>query len=895
MNIEQISEGLLAKFEKCRLVFWQDTDAEFTALLETLSLDNIEVIQLDKHSHFEVKQRIELLESESSFVLYSCKEPSEPTRDWLYDIRLYAQAFYADSSSMVLNELGMRMEFRPVVAQYKSFFTNKQRVSRLKKLLPANANKDELEISLIAATLKVERANFSDVLKVLVEKLSHDFDNTDLLADLAKYNLVKSFWYLAKNEMGYFIENQDGTEDTQPSLQELVTKLLFTDCYQSLQNSGVDASNEALRRFSSHLLPMLTEEQKSIGVVNTRLSYNSSKRATAVSFVSQWRESVKLVTSYNKIAKVVEQKFEVKDKLATLTHPSQLQEVDTFECAEQRLIILMSKQLVELEKSEIDSLVSHRLIAHWCRSDSNYACILNAIKAAKQFYTLKTKYIDGFNFSSAKELYQAYESELFQFDSAYRTFCHNANEVAQTGADILKLTGLVDEIESLYVNWYLHDLANAWDKLVTQDKLLDTWKMPAIGNQYDFYQREVRSILNEGPKNKVFVIISDALRYEVAHEINDKINDAKRLNSEIKSQLGVVPSYTQLGMGSLLPHDKMTAHIGSTIEYKADGNSVHGHENRQKILAKHNCLGFKYDEVLNWSKQEGRKNIESARVVYIYHNKIDAIGDDGALENQAFKACADAINEIKLLIEKVMNNFNVSRVLVTADHGFLYKSSNVEEKDKTTLKVKPSGAVVSKKRYVIGENLPTADYYWQGKIAPTANLAPSDCSPEFILPKGTNRFHFSGGAKFIHGGIMPQEICVPIVRVRLLKTDKQKIKLAKQKVGVVPLGGAIRLVSLTDKIQLLQTDAIGDKYKERELEIWIEDPDGNAVSSKQKVIFNSTSDKVDDRKRDIIISLMGTGFDRAKSYKLHLNDVEQKDIYDSHSVTIDLAIEDDFF
>lgn len=899
MNIDQISQGLLAKFEKCRLVFWQDTDAEFTEQLGELALDNIEIIHLDNHSHFKVKQRIELVDAEKSFLLYSNKAPSEPARDWLFDIRLYAQEFYADSSSIVLSELGMRMEFRPVVAQYKAFFTNKKRTARLKKLLPVSANKDELEMALIAAVLKVETATFAEVLKALVDKLSHDFEATDLLSELQKFNLIKPFWNFAKNEVGYFIENTNDDHDADnksfPTLQELVTKLLFTDCYQSLQNSGVNPNNEVLERFSAHLLPMLTNEQKDAEQAQKRFSHNSSKRATAVGFVTQWRENYKLIDAYNLIANVIEEKFEIKDKLATITQPTQLQAVNTFECAEKRLIVLLAKQLSTLEESEVDTLVSHRLSSHWCRTNNNYACILNAIQAAKQFFTLKLKYIDGFNFTSAKELYRAYESELFKFDAAYRKFCENANKVAQNGSDILKATNLVDDIESLYVNWYLHDLAVAWDKLVSEDNLLSSWDFHGIANQYDFYKNEVKGVLNTGQIKRVFVIISDALRYEVAHEINDQVNNDKRFNAEIKSQLGVVPSYTQLGMASLLPYDKLTGNIGSKIEYKADGISVHGLDNRQKILAQHNGLAFKSSEVLNWTNQEGRKNIENARVVYIYHDEIDAIGDKLATENKTFEACNQAVNDIKLLIERILTRFNGTRVLVTADHGFLFKSSNVVDSDKTALTVKPSGAIEAKKRYLIGENLPEDNYYWKGNIVTTANLAPSGCDPEFIVPKGSNRFNFVGGSKFIHGGIMPQEICVPVIKVKLLKTDKQKSTLAKQKVGVVPLGGSIRLVSLTDKIQLLQTDALGEEYKERELEIWIEDPNGRVVCSKQKITFDSTSDKVENRKRDVIISLQGAGFERSIAYKLVLHDVEQKDQYGSHSVIIDLAIEDDFF
>ena len=944
MNIDQISQGILAKFEKCRIVFWQDSDNEFIEQLDDLSLTeqslgDIEVIRLDDFSHFEVKQRIELLEPETHFLLYSNKIPSEPVRDWLFDIRLYAQEFYADSSSMILNELGMQMEFRPVVAQYKSFFTSKQRTTRLKSLLPENANKEELEIALIAATLKVETATFLSVLQYLMLKLSSDFDKEDYFSELEKFNLIKPFWAFAKEELGYFVDseveanssseihsyqheeslNHEQQNKAQPRLQELAIKLLFTDCYQSLQNSGVSAKDDVLERFSSHLLPMLTQEQKhsiqersstNKSSAIAQYSANSAKRATAISFVSGWRNS-RNFESYNKIAELIEREYEIKDKLSFIKSPFQLQSVDTFEFVEKRIIILLAEQLPTFEQAEVDALVSHRLLSHWCytdkhsdsHNDKKYASILKAIKAAKKFYTLKYQYIDGFEFSSAKELYRAYETEIFQFDAAYREFCENANHVAQKGLDILKGTGLVSDIESLYVDWYLHDLAIAWGKHVDEDKLLDTWKLTGVSNQYNFYNNEVRSIFNTSQVKRVFVIISDALRYEVANEISEQVNDDPRFNAEIKSQLGVVPSYTQLGMAALLPHNKLTAHINSKVEYKADGTSVHGFDNRQKILAKHSGLAVKASDVLNWTNQEGRKKVENARVVYIYHDEIDATGDKLVSEDKTFDACRKAIGDIKSLIERILTRLNGTRIIVTADHGFLFKSSDVVDSDKTSLSAKPSGAVESKKRYVIGKNLPSDEYYWQGKMAITANISPNDSeiasenesSAEYIVPRGSNRFNFVGGAKFIHGGIMPQEICVPVLKVRLLKTDKQKSTLAKQKVSVVPLGSPIRLVSLTDKIQLLQTDPLSEQFKERELEIWIEDQNGSVVCNKQKVTFNSSSDKVEDRKRNVVISLKGSGFDRTSTYKLVFKDAEKNDHYASHSVIIDLAIEDDFF
>jgi len=87
-----------------------DFQEQIGEISNSLVDDGIEVIELDNSSHFEVKYRVELVDTTKSFLLYSNKEVNQPSRDWLFDMRLYAEQFYADSSSMRLNELGIRME-----------------------------------------------------------------------------------------------------------------------------------------------------------------------------------------------------------------------------------------------------------------------------------------------------------------------------------------------------------------------------------------------------------------------------------------------------------------------------------------------------------------------------------------------------------------------------------------------------------------------------------------------------------------------------------------------------------------------------------------------------------------------------------------------------------------
>ncbi|GHE78376.1 BREX-1 system phosphatase PglZ type A [Thalassotalea profundi] len=908
MNLEQIKQGILAKFDKCRLVFWQDEDVEFQEQLPEIETElkstGVELIRLDEYSHFEIKQCVELKEPDTKFLLYSNKTLNEPTRDWLYDMRLYAEHFYADSSSMILNELGMRMEFRQDISRYKKFFGNQQRYSKLKKLLPEGADKQALELAMVAVVAKVESVSFTTILHQLISLFVESPNKCDeAIAELEKYDLTKIFWRHAVEEFGYIaLGNWINDEDADmpvANVKDLITKLLVTDCYHGLQASGVSISKtDFATSLSAHVLPLTIDSEsldKLPKAIRELIGNAAAKRAAVVSFVSSWRESRTLSASYNDIVREVADELEIKHKLAEFKNPSNFINVETFIEVEQQLIKLIATDLQAYSANEISDWVSTKLYGHWCSVDKNYQYLFASLRAAKEFYDLRDKYFDGFYFDSAKALYKTYESELYKFDHAYRIFFENfINLRKNNGGDLLQSLGLVDDIENLYVNWYLNDLAIAWGKLVDSESLLDNWKIVGVHNQQHFYQQEVRGLLRNTQAKRIFVIISDALRYEVAHDIYQRISDEGRLKPELKSQLGVVPSYTQLGMGSLLPHQKLTAHLGSKVEYKADGISVHGHDNRQKVLSKHNGVAFKADEVFKWTRQTAKEQIGEAEVVYIYHDMIDAIGDKQSTENQTFEAAQDTVVELIELIKRIFNRLNGSRVLLTADHGFLFKMTDLTDSDKTAHKSKPKGAIEDKKRYVIGSNLPSDDFYWTGKIANTAGIDPAlGDDAEFIVPRGSNRFNFVGGAKFIHGGIMPQEICVPVLQVRELDT-KAQTKLAKQKVGAVPLQNPIKIVSNIDRISFLQTDPVGDKFKARKLELWIEDPFGKQVSSKEEHTFDSVSEKLDERKRNIQIKLEGSGFDRTISYKLIMEDTESK-TKTTHSVIIDLAFEDDFF
>jgi uncharacterized protein (TIGR02687 family) len=269
---------------------------------------------------------------------------------------------------------------------------------------------------------------------------------------------------------------------------------------------------------------------------------------------------------------------------------------------------------------------------------------------------------------------------------------------------------------------------------------------------------------------------------------------------------------------------------------------------------------------------------------------VDAIGDDGATENRTFQAVNDAINELAELVRKAQMHFNTSTVIVTADHGFLFQQSKLEAADRTSLAEKPADVIKSKKRYVVGQNLPEPKDALYGSTRVTAG---TESDTKFWVPKGANRFHFVGGARFVHGGVMPQEIVVPILTVKALRGEDAAAR-TKSKVGVMSAKPGLKMVNNIQSFDFLQTDAVDDMKLPMTATVGIYDGQ-TLVSSEEVITFDSSSDSMNDRVKKVRLSLQSSKFNRNNDYFLIIKDKDLDTEIDRYKVTIDLAFTDDFF
>ncbi|WP_335925065.1 BREX-1 system phosphatase PglZ type A [Shewanella algae] len=873
MDISQLEQGLNKKLSESRIVFWHDPDQSFTHVVPQLSLWHQDtpvcVLNMANESQLEVRCRIDLHEPAQAFLLYWPSAEPVAAQDWLLDMRCYSETFYADAASIILNELGLHdMSLREHIAARQGFFASQERLKTLKARIDGRSGQETaltLDMKIISVLLG-SKANYPDMLMTLCSLMVDEDDSAiqKELARLEKHGVLTSFWALMAEQFDYLLPEDNDDDGIKPTLNDLLRRMLVSECYELMDGAR----------------PQWMKGQ---------LLANPSGRVNAMHLLGLWRDSSRYSEDYRVLSARISSQLELDNRLREL-EPQQLLAVETFETIEQMIIRVLVNDLqagrLAFSRADFAMLLSRRRQMYWARTTSKYNHLYLALNHAEQLFELRKCFPDGFHYSTAQAMYLAYEKELYQFDASYRLF-NEAVEALQ-GQTVEILTNLDSAIEDLYVSWYLYQLGLAWDGLLAKEHKLDNWQFGVPG-QEQFYDLNVRPRLAQSGVRRQFVIISDALRYEVAKELQTEINLAKRFSAQLKSQVSVLPSYTQLGMAALLPHKQLDFSTdGATV--LVDGKSSAGLANRSAILQSVGGLAISAKDLLSWTRAQANEAVGDATVIYIYHDVIDAYGDKAATEHQTFVAARKAIQELHTLINKVINGFGVTKVLVTADHGFLFQQANPDLGVKSSLLHEPSGTVIAKKRYLLGRNLPENNEVWHGHLA---QILGGTTDMECWLPKGVSRFHFVGGARFVHGGAMLQEICVPILDVQELRGKKQQLN-EKQKVGVVPAHQPIKLVNVIDKIRFLQTDAVGDKFKGRSVRFCILDDVGQSVSAIERATFESSSNSLDERAQDIRLKLTAEQYDRKAHYQLVLTDDEEGIELTRYPVTIDLAFNNDF-
>lgn len=854
MSDERLYSALFSKFQEWRIVFWYDDAKEFENQLPDVQADGIQLLNLTEVGSFEAKLTIEILHPEAKFLIYAPHQKPPDDEDLLLDLYLCSGRFSADSAEITRDELGLQdLRTREFIKHRLPFFTA-SRKRELKPFLDGSEDYAALGARMIQVVLGARGSSCSDLLLALFEaSKAQEVDEPKELSELKRFDLDAFLWGRIEDEFGYSAKQRDITS--------LLLSFISTEIF-SIVGSSLPAAIRSFAVTAPH------------------------KASHCSVFLTSWRDSGKYKATYNWHLERLDKELKLNELLEPLP-VGELVKIQTAESVE-RILLSKCRELVSDSPTKkdldlADTIISSRRHSHWVIQKPTYAAAYEAMNAALGLVRLKDEYPNGFSAFDSKSFIELYTKELYRFDEGYRLYYHSlaADDVAGT------LAPLTEKIEELYTGWFLPTLASAWTPFV-ENSLLSSWEVPGVVGQREFYSQFVRPLLYSNSKPRVAVIISDALRYEVARELTARVNKRDNTQAEIRTLLSVLPSHTALGMAALLPHKQIEYdHNGNVF---VDGKSAEGFGNRDRILQANGGLALSAKDVKTQPRDELRERIGDASLVYIYHNRIDDIGDKASSEREVFSAVAETLQELDSLIGKVVNSLNCSVVLVTADHGFMFTYGELVETDRSELNILSGKPIIENKRYVVGSNLQTNDRCWRTNTSITAG---SDTPMDVIVPRGVNRFHFSGGARYFHGGAMPQEIVVPVITCRR-RRDKAADATRTSKVDVILLSKVSSINSPRQTLKFIQTELTSDKLLSRRVHVGFYDHNFEPVSDIHRLVFDATDETANRREQSVTFAFKSIKFDQGKDYFLRIVDQDLNIELARQSVRIKILIADEF-
>lgn len=794
-----------------KIIFWYDPKKEYESTIDELELDNTEIIKYDKNS-FWIRYHIEREELSKNIIIYFPFDRRNNFDNDLLDLEVSNSdlVFNPDMVNIKLRSLGLKNEFRPLIIKYEKFFANNKRLIEFKNFdIEKNVNNFDLVVT--SVLLKIKTINEDEILKEIIKSY---YFNENKYEELFKFGNMEFILDLFNN---YF-----GSEVTDyKELSNLYEEIIIS--YFSYNTKGIINSK------------MIKKETNNYVFVNNLMRDKNTKEC------------------FELISRQVEKKYKISE-LLTKVETSTYMNNDAFEVLDKNILTYLVDKLVNnsVEYDLYENYIDERENKYfYCRYENEY----KFLKYINSFLSKIENIVKSIKEEDIDEFANKYANTLYEIDTLYRKIYFYYDKIEDNDIYI----ELKNKIEDIYMEDFISKLSIKWSGSLETMGRYDSNNMKLQSNFYrDFI------LPYKDKRDRVFVIISDAFRYECAKELNSKLTLYAK--SDLSFMQGVVPSYTKLGMASLLPH-KTISRVNNSDDILVDNMPSSSTEDREKILINENSdsLAITFSELADMTKVEWKKIFSGKKVVYIYHNIIDAMGEHN--EKDVFDACDVCIKELEKLIKDLHNTFSGITAFITADHGFFYKRSKVQSYEKTNRK---ENSILQKTRYSYSSEKMNEE----GILSISLDYIFGDNSGYVNVPKGNMIFARQGnGVNYLHGGVLPQEIIVPVIS---FKSSKQNDEI--KKVGIVYTGLSNKITSEIVYLEFLQDTNVDENYSEARYTLHFEDEEGIRVSDECTIIANYANTPVKERIFREKFVFKNIRFDRNKPYYLIVVDEENNEI-----------------
>jgi uncharacterized protein (TIGR02687 family) len=838
VNLQTIQEKLNKEFgsSERKLVFWYDDNAEFAEVIDKLEPENASLYKLTGDNSFYTKYFLECVDRENSYLIYAPFPRPADKENHLADMVYYSKQFYADRVSLLCADHAIPEKYKDHLAQYPKFWRSEERIRKFVALGIDNYNPETIDIGLLAVLAGVKTPSFEEVLKTVI--ISGESTENEFVTGFEKMGLQRSFWHLCKKYYGY--------DEESPTMEKLIITLLVTYTAHNFQGE-----------LPKPWQPFISYKKNDIAV-----------------FVSNLMNNMLYKDQFNLLAKQFAGKIKVNELFKNIPVASYF-ECDTFEIFDINIITHLASVLVAsaspltAEYKEVIKMRSSK--KHYA---PQFAAYYDAIEKADKLISGIQKFSQA-SARDAAEVIKLYTTRWAKIDREYRGF-YLAFDQLQSHDILHELRNLV---ENIYSNSYLPKLSIIWAGKLEQ---MSSFGQLAGQKQDEFYKQTVAPAAK---RECTVVIISDGFRYECGLELHGRFKEKANTSSELDYMISVLPSYTRLGMASLLPHKAIT--FTDSYDVLIDGENCLSTEQREKILKSNNQLSVvtTYADVMSMNREAVRKLMTGQELIYIYHNQIDARGDHTATENEVFIAAREAIQEIMNLIQKLTVDKSITNYIITADHGFIYKRDRLIESDKVSLP-RQAGTYLNK-RFILSQE-PLAI---EGSLCYSLDHLGSQNKNIYVtVPRGSDIFKAPGGGQnYVHGGASLQEIIIPLIKV---KTERYKMEVSNVEVVLTSL--TRKITNLITYLDFIQTENVSDTLKPTKLKVFFETESGEKISNEEIIVAdkkNATPEKRQFREK---FTFRNRKYAQDEKYYLVIKDALSDLEIARHEFIIDIAFADDF-
>ena len=782
MDIDSISRELnrrfaesLEEFYKRRIIFWYDEDREFEDKLDGLQLDDAKVVRLTGSNTFAVKKLLCADDLSSNYLVYSPLSFQKDDDNWLINVQLYSEEFRADLISIWIDEMGLTSTpiIRKQVRNYRAFFDAKKHRAKVAAIKSNITTAPQMHLAVMATLCGNDDIQPNNIVRAVI-RAGLDIETNDIYQSFVTYGADTAFWAMVSQATGY-------NEGDDSNLGRLAMHMLLTAATGTLHLddlAGLDAY---------------------ISVPHQAYCYE---------LVSDWMHGEDNRQLYE-VARYVEDGARLYQRFSKLPVEA-LVSTECFPCIDECILTSLMTEIRDhiIKVDVIKETVEKRRTMAWYEDVS---CYYEGILQVANMQAFFLEHADGFHTVEPAKLWKEYTTDYYRMDTFYRQFHLCFQKCLKVSNPLLDdlFKHVTEKVEGLYSHWFIGLLGENWSDACAEN-LEQFGRILEVPKQVDFYRSKVKP-----GTNRVYVIISDAFRYEVAASLTAQLRRETQSKVELNSCQAVFPTVTKFGMAALLPHRELTVVEKSNglLSVLADGQSTDA-GNRDKILKLANkaSVALKYDNIIGLKRAERQALVKGMEVVYIYHDKVDIASHTS--DSAVFSACDEAISDIKNLVRIIVNEFGGTNIIITADHGFLYTYSPLSEDDKVDKTTPSEQDVEIDRRYLITRKGAKPEYLLHVKFL--------DGQSDFdaFAPRENVRIKKKGGGlNFVHGGISLQEMVVPIVEYQHLRTATKAYQRNRDKIDTKPvtlnlLSAGRKISNMIFSLSFYQREPVGDNREQ---------------------------------------------------------------------------------